>query len=460
MKQLRMSRNLLAIVGLLLPVCWGCGRTPVPHYRLNEVEIASKELPANQQQVISDVLFALFGTPDQPYLPPDSGLDKQKVELASGPVWNDVSGQQGGLYRRHCVHCHGTSGDGMGPTAAVLHPYPRDYRRGLFKFKSTQRANEPTDLDLERIIREGANGTAMPSFDLLPEGEVSALVEYVKYLSLRGQTEIGLISAMSEMGASEWKDLAKTAGVWSKAADKAGVKSEADEEKLDDEAVVKIALAPEGLLEVERAFLGAQVVGEDKIVAGVVTKWREANSAVIQPPERSEMSAEELELSIAKGRELFYTKANCVKCHGPSELGDGQTTDYDDWTKPLVEMAKQVEDSRKSIAADSDLSSAERSKQLAAVYAKARALEYDSLPPRTITPRNLRLGVYRGGRRPLDLYRRLHAGINGTPMPNLFGTPGISPDDIWNLVDFVRSLPYESISKPTRQQKIIGREQM
>src|SRR5207248_2464538 len=33
------------------------------------------------------------------------------------------------------------------------------------------------------------------------------------------------------------------------------------------------------------------------------------------------------------------------------------------------------------------------------------------------SPRNLRLGVYRGGRRPLDLYYRIHDGINGTPMP-------------------------------------------
>ncbi len=348
----------------------------------------------------------------------------------------------------------------MGPTAAVLNPYPRDYRPGLYKFKSTQRAAEPTELDLERVVRQGVNGTAMPSFNLLPDGDIAALVEYVKFLSLRGQTEIGLIAAISEMGAGDWKVLAKTAGVWSKAASKKGIKSEADEEKLDDAAVLEIALAPEGLLAVEQAFLGEQVVGEGKIVDGVVKKWREANAAVIQPPERSEMSAEELELSIAKGRELFYTKANCVKCHGPSELGDGQTTDYDDWTKPLVEMAKQVEDSRKSIAADNELSSADRAKQLAAVFAKAQALEYDSLPPRTIIPRNLRLGIYRGGRRPLDLYRRLHAGINGTPMPNLFGTPGITPDDIWNLVDYVRSLPYESISKPTRQQKFTGREQL
>ena len=34
-----------------------------------------------------------------------------------------------------------------------------------------------------------------------------------------------------------------------------------------------------------------------------------------------------------------------------------------------------------------------------------------------IKPRDLTSGVYRGGRRPLDIYRRIHAGIKGTPMP-------------------------------------------
>jgi mono/diheme cytochrome c family protein len=348
----------------------------------------------------------------------------------------------------------------MGPTAAILNPYPRDYRRGLFKFKSTERAAEPTDTDLERIIRQGLNGTAMPSFNLLPDDEVAALVEYVKYLSMRGQAEEGMVATMSEMGSSDWKDFAKAAGVWTEAAARQGVKTEEQEEQLDDTKTLDIALAPEGLLEVEKAFLAGKVVGEGQIVSEVTKKWREAPSAVIQPPERSEMSAEDLETSIAKGRELFYTKANCVKCHGPSQLGDGQTSDYDDWTKPLVELAKQVDDARKSIAADKDLTSAERSKQLAAVSAKARALENDSLPPRTITPRNLRLGIYRGGERPLDIYRRLHAGIFGAPMPNLFGTPGISPDDIWNLVDYVRSLPYEAISRPPHYKKFTGRDQL
>ena len=33
-----------------------------------------------------------------------------------------------------------------------------------------------------------------------------------------------------------------------------------------------------------------------------------------------------------------------------------------------------------------------------------------------ILPRDLTSGIYRGGRRPLDIYRRIHSGIKGTPM--------------------------------------------
>jgi hypothetical protein len=84
---------------------------------------------------------------------------------------------------------------------------------------------------------------------------------------------------------------------------------------------------------------------------------------------------------------------------------------------------------------------AEHRKQVAWLGRFADVVEGDALTPRTIPPRNLRLGVYRGGRRPLDLYYRIHAGINGAPMPAAKGT--VSPEDIWHIVNYIRSLPYE-----------------
>ncbi len=53
------------------------------------------------------------------------------------------------------------------PPRLFLKPYPRDYREGLYKFKSTPSNLPPTDEDLMRTVQEGVPGTAMPSFKLL-----------------------------------------------------------------------------------------------------------------------------------------------------------------------------------------------------------------------------------------------------------------------------------------------------
>ncbi|HEV7221737.1 MAG TPA: c-type cytochrome, partial [Pirellulales bacterium] len=123
-------------------------------------EVADKKKNYEKLEFLSTALYAAFGTPDKPHLfdevqwNPDEkkGLDLRKIELASGPYGVSADGKQRGLFRQHCAHCHGVSGDGAGPTAAFLNPYPRDYRQGVFKFKSTSRSSKPTTADLKRIL--------------------------------------------------------------------------------------------------------------------------------------------------------------------------------------------------------------------------------------------------------------------------------------------------------------------
>ena len=370
----------------------GCGRTPPAAYRLNMVEAAKQRLTTEQQRQVATVLAAMFGTPDEPVALPETGLDEAKLRLAAGPVRSDIVGRKNGLYREHCVHCHGISGDGMGPTAAFLNPYPRDYRPGVFKFKSTERADKPTHADMLRILRQGIPGTSMPSFALLSETQIDALAEYVKYLSIRGETELALMRAFFE---------------------------------LDDDA--------KGKLPETREFL------VDETLTPVAEKWKTAAAARIPVPD---MPADiDLTASIAKGRELFYgDKANCVKCHGVTGLGDGQANDYDDWNKNIVEWKKEV-------AGEKDATAAGIGRAV---------LAGDALKPRTIPPRNLRQGIYRGGRRPLDIYYRIHAGINGAPMPAAKGT--ISPEDIWHIVNYVRSLPYEFDGELGADRPMVARD--
>ena len=59
-----------------------------------------------------------------------------------------------------------------------------------------------------------------------------------------------------------------------------------------------------------------------------------------------------------------------------------------------------------------------------------------------LRPANLNRGVYKGGRRPLDIYWRIAKGITGAQMPSHY--PGlINEKQVWDLVNFVLALPYE-----------------
>ena len=90
--------------------------------------------------------------------------------------------------------------------------------------------------------------------------------------------------------------------------------------------------------------------------------WTKASESIINPEPQARRWT--LVASVAAGRELYYgAKANCVKCHGPGELGDGQTNDYDDWTKPLVEMAKSIASERESLDTNADLDSTQRAQR-------------------------------------------------------------------------------------------------
>ncbi len=402
------TSRVCVLFGLLgLAVFAGCD-APKAEFKVNLVYARAQLVESNkdlnnketraQLANLADVLTALTGTPDNPQVPtlPDLDLSEimqlDQLQRAAGPVGSDQAGTEHGLYRKHCVHCHGVSGDGMGPTAPFLNPYPRDYRRGLYKFKSTPATTPPTDDDLHRILREGIAGTAMPSFKVLTEDERESLVQYVKYLSIRGQIERALVYALA---------------------------NELDEGELLFDLSRKTK-DPELYAEQLDLVLG--------VAADAVAGWFERETTEVPPPPENWNTPD----SIAEGKRLFFTElASCAKCHGDLALGDGQTNDYDEWTKELQPGNKET---------------------------LADFLALGALPPRNMIPRNLRQGVFRGGRRPVDLFWRVKNGIAGTPMPA--ASQELTNDQIWHLIAFVRSLPYQSIALPRNHQPAVPRERL
>lgn len=160
----------------------------------------------------------------------------------------------------------------------------------------------------------------------------------------------------------------------------------------DVDAVVDyvMVLAQRGELEFQLAMEAdaAEELDPDFVpdfVDDVTDRWKTAKSGLTQPlTPQPELTPERAKL----GREAFLSKG-CSKCHG--EDGRGHTKDNigkDSWG-----------------------------------YATRAA--------------DLTSGMLRGGQEPVDIYRRILNGINGTPMPGFKNALQSEPETIWNLVAYV-----------------------
>lgn len=306
---------------------FGCGPAASENLKYKTGPEAAK-LPAEAQAQIQKALAKYFGGPTSPIaykeFDLDSGLDPLKLQGAPAH------------YRQNCMHCHGLTGDGEGPTGRFLEPRPRNFLYGTFKFKSTEWASKPTRADVLAVVNNGVHYTAMPSFVLYDSGMKDSVVEYVVLLAMRGQLERQLALDYESEG------------------------------EINDDII-------QG--NIERLF----------------REWQEAKDKVVTPAIANTAFTKE---SIERGRALFFAegpeaKGGCVSCHGNDGTGKGAKDQIDDWNH-------------------------------------------------STKPADLTLGVYRGGGRPLDLYRRIHQGIKGSPMPGFANQ--LTPEQIWDLVHYVQSL--------------------
>lgn len=142
-----------------------------------------KELPQADLEEISEVLQELFGSPMSPGPGPnvEGYVRPEQAQLIRGA----------GLYYTWCASCHGNAGGGDGPAATTLHPPPRDYRSGIFKFVTSNpdAAGKPRLSDIKNVIRRGIDGTVMPPFPNFDEADLDSIANYVQFLSIRGEAE-------------------------------------------------------------------------------------------------------------------------------------------------------------------------------------------------------------------------------------------------------------------------------
>ncbi len=87
------------------------------------------------------------------------------------------------VYGMRCAVCHGKNGDGVSVAAPYLETKPRDFTRGVFKFRTTAPDKLPQEEDLYRSVTTGFPQYGMPSFEHLPAKERWAVVKYVKTFS-------------------------------------------------------------------------------------------------------------------------------------------------------------------------------------------------------------------------------------------------------------------------------------
>ncbi|MGB7348159.1 MAG: c-type cytochrome [Pirellulaceae bacterium] len=395
-----------AIFLLMLTVCLltvGCD-APIERFPPNKVHALTLARSRGAEtdlagEHVTQVVTALFGSPDQPRWPADL-LDKpaaknmiaaESLVSAAGPVYSDREGHNFGLFNKHCVACHGVSGSGAGPASVFQNPYPRDFRAGIFKWKSTARNAKPTRDDLAELLHRGVPGTGMPSFALIGEADVQSLIDYLIYLSVRGESERLLLQlAIDELGYD-------------------------DADGPPDERLARqwaTDFNPNSL---------AEDGDVSDVVNTIVQQWVDAPSQIVPVPTETANDTD----SIVRGKELFHGQiANCVGCHGPSGNGGAVTLDFDDWAKEYSSRLGLTPTNREAMKPFRDAG---------------------ALRPRQIKPRQLNQGVFHGPGNAAAIYRQISQGIAGTPMPSVSivdqpSATGLTSEQVWDLVHFVQSL--------------------
>lgn len=119
----------------------------------------------NPRASISDSIMPAFRFADADF----KAMTAYLVSLKTPPAM--ANGAE--TYKALCLRCHGEKGDGHGPIAWYLDPYPRDLTKaGFINSKSMER--------LTNSVKNGVAGTSMPAWGrMLNDAQVQAVLQHV-----------------------------------------------------------------------------------------------------------------------------------------------------------------------------------------------------------------------------------------------------------------------------------------
>jgi cytochrome c oxidase cbb3-type subunit 2 len=139
---------------------------------------------ALSKKITRSLMSAAFGVV---LATPSVALAQDTGASVNGLTGNAAAGKE--FYRRWCVGCHGTEGNGEGENAPYVDPRPRDFTEAVFRWRSTPTGTLPTDQDLYDTITRGIVDTLMPTWrPLTPQTRVD-LIAYIKTFSPRWKTQ-------------------------------------------------------------------------------------------------------------------------------------------------------------------------------------------------------------------------------------------------------------------------------
>lgn len=408
---MRQISSFLVVTGLTVSLV-GCEQVEVPSYGKNLVyEYVVEQMGDQHFGPVSDEIQTIvathFGTLQERKVPDDLVEVIDHTRLDAGAA----------IYDRHCATCHGLNGDGRGPAAALLSPYPRDYRPGVFKFKSSLPGEKPSVADIVHLVKTGINGTSMKAIPELTEEDHLNVAHYVAYLSTRGQFE---------------RTLMLTAGF--------DFDLEGGEQFYPPAPGEPVAQAepPEDGEEVEEPedYEGMDAEEADELIADllleVADSWLDSENFLeeLDPPEFITAAADSdiHKEAVAKGKEVFATKAAaCSGCHRENEKGEVVAAD-----KPLYDVWSEEWTTRIGLDPKDE-------SQLIPIIARG------ALPPREAVPRHLGKEPLRGGEDPRAIYAKIKYGIDGTPMPRAT----LGDEEVWQIVAYVLARTAEIPEDPS-----------